>query len=101
VLILPAPVHPRVRGEQENRPVNRPEEVRFIPACAGNRHLEHLGPDPFPVHPRVRGEQAFRQAVEALQIGSSPRARGTGLGVGASLQPRRFIPACAGNSSAC
>ena len=110
-------VHPRVRGERRNTtscsycltgssprargtaPCSswRCIGPRFIPACAGN------GPDPTKpqpgqsVHPRVRGERVVGLDVFDGGSGSSPRARGTGMGGLVRDRPRRFIPACAGN----
>ena len=73
--------------------------VRFIPACAGNRHSRRSFCAHRPVHPRVCGEQSGHSLANSIGLGSSPRVRGTG-----PLFPRktrfwRFIPACAGNSS--
>ena len=53
-----------------------------------------------PVHPRVCGEQYLSEAAGIFVPGSSPRVRGTAK-IDVQL-PRglRFIPACAGNSSA-
>ena len=51
------------------------------------------------VHPRVCGELQRRAFLFAHCAGSSPRVRGT-RDRGHDLRaPRRFIPACAGNSS--
>ena len=49
------------------------------------------------VHPRVCGEQAGRHADYRVQIGSSPRVRGTGRSILLPMTGSRFIPACAGN----
>ena len=51
-----------------------------------------------PVHPRVRGEHAIRDEIEPDHDGSSPRARGTPRSCARCGEPRRFIPACAGNT---
>jgi len=74
---------------------------RFIPAHAGNsfsfardRHRE-------PVHPRARGEQIRTRSREDATRGSSPRTRGTGWGISERGAQDRFIPAHAGNRSAC
>ena len=52
------------------------------------------------VHPRLRGELRSRPAVLSLRIGSSPLARGTGRRDDFLTKFDRFIPACAGNSTA-
>ena len=73
--------------------------IRIIPACAGNRtpvpQTRLLPQD----HPRVCGEQVFDAVQSAIQMGSSPRVRGTGVGSVVSTASKRIIPACAGNSS--
>ena len=85
--IVPDAVHPRVCGEQVERPVPRDAGkkpmwflagcVRFIPACAGNSI-------PPGSSPRVRGTESDSvgssprdRADGILSIGSSPRVRGT------------------------
>ena len=74
------------------------EQLRFIPACAGNA-ASASGSSPFqPVHPRVRGERATASALSVRLAGSSPRARGTLLRDDGTLWLNRFIPACAGNA---
>ncbi len=115
------PVHPRVCGEQagispcsecvvgssprvrgtacDTGRCARPS--RFIPACAGNRPDADASEPSRPVHPRVCGEQ-LNQPVAHLRLpGSSPRVRGTVISSDPSIGRRRFIPACAGNSSRC
>ena len=52
------------------------------------------------VHPRVCGEQVPKPSRRVDFHGSSPRVRGTVRLTHAELTNRRFIPACAGNSSA-
>ena len=88
---------PRVRGTRSNG-LPRAALVRFIPACAGNSRPPPRFPRRRSVHPRVCGELRRAWRGTRVQIGSSPRVRGTleephALGV-----ERRFIPACAGNS---
>ena len=74
-----------------------PAQVRFIPACAGNRsRLRPIISIP-PVHPRVCGEQNKRINGVPPYIGSSPRVRGTGFAQNPLVEFDRFIPACAGN----
>ncbi len=116
----PAPVHPRVCGEQGSAcrirpppfgssprvrgtatsgPTGRPCR-RFIPACAGNRSGGAYPTEKGTVHPRVCGEQLGRRGSQKPKRGSSPRVRGTGAGAPILPKRARFIPACAGNSSA-
>ena len=73
---------------------------RFIPACAGNTPGISQSHEWHAVHPRMRGEHDLHTGKTKAPSGSSPHARGT-------LQPHdprrithRFIPACAGNTSA-
>ena len=114
------PVHPRVRGEHLSSTerchlpsgssprargtllldLDREGPFRFIPACAGNTRTRAGSGWTPAVHPRVRGGHDANGNVEVVINGSSPRARGT-LRVGdLSLGFPRFIPACAGNTSA-
>ena len=108
---------PRVRGTGHRLIPDSPG-FRFIPACAGNSSAVRMKSSAETVHPRVCGEQLSRLkaiTVEAVHPrvcgeqsgslsraspanGSSPRVRGTGVTVVAMFYPRRFIPACAGNS---
>ena len=113
------PVHPRVRGEQgdverchaarvgsspraRGTEGTRPDcgaAHRFIPACAGNSGDGYQSTHLKSVHPRVRGEQQPTCSRYCLASGSSPRARGTGHWRHVLERERRFIPACAGNST--
>ena len=110
-------VHPRWRGEQRrssaaqryapgSSPLARgtgldcglPHQfVRFIPAGAGNRPINRVSHAPPSVHPRWRGEQRQFVAFWHVRAGSSPLARGTGVGGGFGVSGVRFIPAGAGN----
>ena len=107
------------RGTPPTVRVSRPGG-RFIPACAGNTRLSTCALSEMTVHPRVRGEHlnggrdtespagSSRVRGEHLLLrnpgsgvnGSSPRARGTRAGGFDPRPRRRFIPACAGNTSA-
>ena len=109
---------PRVRGTRGD--AGQAElAARFIPACAGNSSTTRTARRPTTVHPRVCGELLRLAASLAISCGSSPRVRGTrpqrrpvrpplhgssprvrGTRGAPSDQPppRRFIPACAGNS---
>ena len=87
---------PRVRGTVQ---VYAPGlgEIRFIPACAGNRPMETSSAITRTVHPRVCGEQTPAHREFAPVSGSSPRVRGTAVYDWHSQYCCRFIPACAGN----
>ena len=117
-MFLGNPVHPRVCGEQPDRETpslcetgSSPrvrgtekskddsfQQVRFIPACAGNRHQISLLKPRISVHPRVCGEQQRIADRNSFPYGSSPRVRGTDHHKRDKLLNWRFIPACAGNS---
>ena len=72
---------------------------RFIPARAGNTARRAVAIDFASVHPRPRGEHARRVAAVGVCLGSSPPARGTLGIVFEHLDPARFIPARAGNTT--
>ena len=72
---------------------------RFIPACAGNTGAGTAGDGMSAVHPRVRGEHVCAESSACMPVGSSPRARGTLIGVFGHDLGARFIPACAGNTA--
>ena len=112
-------VHPRSRGEYVHRsdlavgrvgssPLARGTRVilkkrrywiRFIPARAGNTEFEVTENARRPVHPRSRGEHRPIRTRTSRFSGSSPLARGTQIDPGVAIQPDRFIPARAGNTS--
>ena len=114
-----SPVHPRVCGEHEflqgiyhsrlgSSPRVRGTQVaawisrytpRFIPACAGNTTRDWPVVTTVTVHPRVCGEHVGRQRIGDIDIGSSPRVRGTLFEGSRAAKVARFIPACAGNTS--
>ena len=88
---------PRVRGTRPIGVVVEPE-LRFSPACAGNTERRtdlHLRT---PVQPRVCGEHASGRLATMPTIGSAPRVRGTLRRAAVVDRPRRFSPACAGNT---
>ena len=89
---------PRVRGTRICPPP-RCFPQGFIPACAGNT-CGRLKPNACkPVHPRVCGEHKTQPATAATGTGSSPRVRGTPTVKSVLRIHRRFIPACAGNTT--
>ena len=67
---------PRVRGTDPSIG-SSPYAVRFIPACAGNRACRSQYAAHSPVHPRVCGEQCPEAHNSSINLGSSPRVRGT------------------------
>ena len=74
------------------------QDVRFIPAGAGNAGVANLNYVVHTVHPRGRGERPAIRMPTPAAVGSSPRARGT-----RAVRPDddafpRFIPAGAGNA---
>ena len=72
---------------------------RFIPASAGNGPSSPLEPLRRTVHPRERGERKCTDPATGRTIGSSPRARGTGVSSRRIAGRGRFIPASAGNGA--
>ena len=89
---------PLARGTLRNVP-KRLAIGRFIPACAGNS-TSWLMPLPTgSVHPRLRGELCTASRIGGAPAGSSPLARGTRVSRTGFSRRRRFIPACAGNST--
>ncbi len=89
---------PRVRGTRYGAVADIGQR-RFIPACAGNaidQAREHVR---IAVHPRVCGERWRKGSSNRLNVGSSPRVRGTLRHEGRRHIGDRFIPACAGNAA--
>ena len=115
---LRLPVHPRRRGEHEDLEafaleddgsspqargtpapaLAKPEEVRFIPAGAGNTEYNKKGRMIVSVHPRRRGEHLNCLSRNFSVTGSSPQARGTPEEDARDSGSDRFIPAGAGNT---
>ena len=90
---------PRVRGTRfPARSSGR--RRRFIPACAGNTPRRFAGVCGGSVHPRVCGEHYSICPLSDIVVGSSPRVRGTPGFFCAGAKVSRFIPACAGNTTA-
>ena len=92
-------VHPRVCGELFFRVGLVGPQDGSSPRVRGTRAptLTYRGRDP--VHPRVCGELPVVCDAASDINGSSPRVRGTPARHGRRPPHRRFIPACAGNST--
>ena len=111
--------HPRMRGEHlrsENEPTDHAGSsphargARFdasgkyrshgiIPACAGSTPARFRRGTPWRDHPRMRGEHFWSASKRALQLGSSPHARGAPTPSRATSSDGGIIPACAGSTS--
>ncbi len=72
---------------------------RFSPACAGNGIADLEAWTGTPVQPRVRGERRIAKVLAGIEVGSAPRARGTGARQMGGARLVRFSPACAGNGT--
>ena len=72
--------------------------TRFIPAPAGNTWRSIRPARRRTVHPRACGEHIDSTNRCGAAVGSSPRLRGTLVGLGAEQARPRFIPAPAGNT---
>ena len=88
---------PRARGTRGTCPIRTPLQ-RFIPAGAGNTECRAYVAQTYVVHPRGRGEHGDPGSGLGIELGSSPRARGTQPVFCRSRRRRRFIPAGAGNT---
>ena len=75
-----------------------PRKGRFIPAGAGNTCPGMRGALRLSVHPRGCGEHNHHGRPRRRAHGSSPRVRGTPLGISTKILLQRFIPAGAGNT---
>ncbi len=89
---------PLARGTQLRRStqLNKP---RFIPAGAGNTSSPLNSVNYQAVYPRWRGEHIKSSENSGNQVGLSPLARGTRRRFIVNVQPQRFIPAGAGNTT--
>ncbi len=115
------PVHPRPRGEHFSAEIHERHvsgsspptrgtlftnpfntaSPRFIPAHAVNTSIRYWPRLSATVHPRPRGEHLKPAAGRRRIFGSSPPTRGTRMRNVVGLRAARFIPAHAGNTSAC
>ena len=88
---------PRVRGTQ--RPNRHPVACRrIIPACAGDASTVSSWRTRSTDHPRVCGGRRQRALLDGVELGSSPRVRGTRCGEFQAGNVARIIPACAGDA---
>ena len=96
IRFIPAPA-----GNANSRRVYQHADKRFIPAPAGNAVVGGRTTQYRSVHPRACGERKATLSANEIVVGSSPRLRGT-LCVSEQIHPGdRFIPAPAGNATAC
>ena len=88
---------PRMRGTLAYFRVER-RYYGIIPAYAGNTELPRDWRDTFWDHPRVCGEHRAFIKFCAVNLGSSPRMRGTHYKSGRTVYGTGIIPAYAGNT---
>ena len=88
---------PRMRGTPEKRRLE-PCVGRIIPAHAGNSAQTIGACLPQPDHPRACGELPPGWVTAEINVGSSPRMRGTHVPTIVIVGGHRIIPAHAGNS---
>ncbi len=88
---------PRGRGTRQTR-VRRCAPSRIIPAWAGNTSRWPRSACAPTDHPRVGGEHVQAAYGARSFAGSSPRGRGTHVGMNVAAHRRRIIPAWAGNT---
>ena len=88
---------PRVRGTPDGFLV-RQIPAGIIPACAGNTVPVARFFGLLQDHPRVCGEHHLPLRLRRVQLGSSPRVRGTRSREVPGERPAGIIPACAGNT---
>ncbi len=94
---------PRVRGTPCPANQSRQElddNEGSSPRVRGTRTLSISCRSPVAVHPRVCGEHSSLHLLSSISAGSSPRVRGTRSAARNARGHDRFIPACAGNTTA-
>ncbi len=88
---------PRLRGTLAGLLLIR-QNLGIIPALAGNTRRFGRRLWGWRDHPRACGEHSMQETVGALSLGSSPRLRGTLVGVQPAVPHGGIIPALAGNT---
>ena len=89
---------PRMRGTP-SRAFAMDKNTGIIPAYAGNTHRNGRRSSDSRDHPRVCGEHAYALPKASMDVGSSPRMRGTHPKAAFDLASQGIIPAYAGNTS--
>ena len=100
---LPAGFHPGRGSSPRGRgtlqiPLSPFLHGRIIPAWAGNTLGSSRNAPLLSDHPRVGGEHSGSSPVDTMNVGSSPRGRGTPLVILDKPVVVRIIPAWAGNT---
>ena len=90
--------HPRVCGEHTLNRIDGQTDVGIIPAYAGNTISSAWRISPDRDHPRVCGEHHQPIRLQGIELGSSPRMRGTLDAAERVVRFRGIIPAYAGNT---
>ena len=93
-------VHPRLRGEHAAALGDIAGSFGSSPPARGTPQARLWPRGGVAVHPRLRGEHDLIAALTWHPPGSSPPARGTPEQQAQTVVKLRFIPACAGNTSA-
>ena len=89
---------PRVRGKLVRRG-STPEELGYIPACAGEAPAATRPEPARGVHPRVCGGSGRIAVARPRSEGTSPRVRGKPASTASCAVYQGYIPACAGEAS--
>ena len=90
--------HPRLCGEHAGKADGPILRCGSSPPVRGTRTRKGCGVLASAVHPRLCGEHSMGSPPTMVSSGSSPPVRGTPMPRTVYFPPRRFIPACAGNT---